>query len=164
MRRALPPALAGPAWARAVRSLSSRMPPNYRVLYKLAPESRWADVERTVKDDNASMPLIGVSREYWAEVSNAPVNESDIDHALIVLATTPEMTTVFDSYAAILAKSTHATIDRARPGLDLGVIRVATINLNRYWGAARVPKHVFWIQRVKPKGRQLTLGQSMGGQ
>jgi hypothetical protein len=150
----LPPALEGPSWSRAVRTLGSRLPDNYKVFNrKGSSEARWPDVERVLRDEDASLPIIGVSSSYWREVSDAIKPADAMDHTLLVLGSESEKVTLFDSYAAIFAHSTHAKIRGPGVALSDGIVEVSPVKLIRYWEEAGIPRYLFWIQRV---GRRTT--------
>ena len=151
--RFLPPMLEGVSWNRAVGALGHRLPANYKVCYSIGSESRWPDVERILKDEETSLPLIGVSREYWTEVADRLPAADETDHALLVLSSTPEHVEVFDSYMAILNRSTRVRSPKRRLTLADGVVSVSPVKLIGYWEGAGIPRHLFWVQR---KGKRAT--------
>ena len=149
----LPPMLEGVAWNRAIKSLDRRVPANYQVRYSMGSSSRWADVERVLADEEASLPLIGVSQGYWREVSNSQAAVGGTDHALLVLSTNSERVEVFDSYIAILNRSTRSRSRRSRLTMADGIVSVSPVRLISYWEQAGIPRHLFWVQR---RGKRLT--------
>ncbi len=149
----LPPLLEGVSWNRAVGSLGHRVPANYQVRYSIGSESRWPDVERVLTNEETSLPLIGVSREYWHEVADRLPAADETDHALLVLSSSAERVEVFDSYIAILNRSTRARSPKRRLTMADGIVSVSPVKLIGYWEGAGIPRHLFWVQR---KGKKTT--------
>lgn len=161
----LPPALEGASWRRAVKTLGSRLPNNYRVLNRIGSfESRWQDVERILGDEESSLPIIAVSSQYWSEVSDKMDPNESMDHALIVLESDATRVTVFDSYAAILSRSTHAKTRGRKVTLEDGLISVSPVKLLRYWEGAGIPKYLFWVTRTGRKSSQRQLMKPESGE
>lgn len=151
---ALPPALEGASWRRAVRTLGNRLPRNYRVFNRIgSPESRWQEVEKILHDEESSLPIIAVSSGYWAEVSDGIRAADNMDHTLVVLAVESGKVIVFDSYAAINSRSTHAKSRSRSVSLSDGIVPVSPVKLIRYWQEAGIPSYLFWVART---GRQTT--------
>lgn len=162
INHALPFPLEGVSWNRAVGVLKKRVPPNYKVCYSMGSSTGWMNVERVLANEEASLPLIGVSGKYWAEVSDGLPIDDALDHALLVLSSTPDRVEVFDSYMSILNKSTHAKRRAEKVELADGLVHIAPVRLIRYWEEARIPKHMFWVQRTGKKRVQRTLAEALG--
>lgn len=152
VRGFVPAALEGSRHLRAVASLKQRLAPfgyTARSVFGSV-ESSWAGVVRVLKDESASFPMIGVSGEYWGEVSSRPKIESSIGHSLILLRASDESATLFDSYFGHLARSGQLKSGlgaSVRP--ENAVVEVPMTRLITYWSNAHTPRYCFWVERIK---------------
>lgn len=149
IHRVFPAALEGPSWSHAIRALGKRLPSNYKVVYALgSTNSRWPNVEAVLAADDCSLPIIAVSSEYWKEVTTGGNEGAGMDHALVVVGRSEDKIVVFDSYIAILARSTYARTGIGKLKISDGLVKIEEVELIRYWEESQVPRYQLWVQRI----------------
>jgi hypothetical protein len=165
VRRLIPAALEGNRHLRAVANLRRRLNPQgytARAVFG-SMESSWTTVIRILRDEEASFPILGVSPDYWSEVSSRPKSTASLGHSLLLLRATDDEAFVFDSYLGHLARAgqlKNALGPSVRP--ENAIVGVPLTRFLVYWSNAHTPRYCFWVEKIKSEkaAGQRTLSQS----
>lgn len=165
VRQIVPAALEGNRHLRAIGNLRRRLVPwGYTAKATFGSvESSWTTVVRVLRDDDASYPMLGVSPEYWGEVSTRPKLSASMGHSLVLLQATDEEALLFDSYFSHLARAGQLKRHlgpAVRP--ENAVVTIPLTKLVTYWSNAHTPRYCLWVERVKAEkvDGQRTLNQT----
>ncbi len=116
----------------------------------LRPATDWGAVTRALGDPDASLPVIGVSSDYWAEVDAQPQRMGGLEHALLMLAADKINATVFDCYLNRICASGKCRLPLPRSITPRqAVVELPMTRLIRYWEATNPPGFYFYLKREK---------------
>jgi len=149
-----------PGPAKWLPKVQRKLPQAFRIRARSdVDRARWPLVQAVLRNPDTSYPIIGVSSEYWAQVTTKGDNYRGLDHDLILMQSDRITSVVFDSFASKLA-GRGIFKARAKKGSSTparGVIQIPTPRLVTLWEQAKTGKYVIWIERAAGGGTQLDL-------
>jgi hypothetical protein len=110
------------------------------------------------EDDLSSFPVIGVSSDYWGEVSDNKRAFGELDHSLVVLGLDKNDAQVFDCYLHKVVRTTHCKLTMPRSLTPAqAIVQLPVVRLREYWEQAFTSRYTFYIRRVNRKTQRTLL-------
>ena len=154
--RALPTPVGGKAgWAAKLQtSLGERV---RLIISKPDGSARWSTVAGAISDEDCSFPIIGVSPDYWSEVSNSQQDLGGPEHDIVVLAADKSNALVFDCYLNRIWASGRSRLPSPKTvDPTYAVVSLSMTKLVSLWERTNPPRFYCYVRRTRVRKPSLS--------